>query len=136
MIVLFLRKTITILIFYLFAETAQDTSRVVLSNSFDILTRVASYNYKTPKLRITGSTSYWILCKTPILTELRGGYKESDILKRYILVANKAREIDGNGSALRDAALGMPVDVDAMYHYGIFLLDKQKNRSGAEYFFK
>jgi hypothetical protein len=69
-------------------------------------------------------------------TRLRGGYRNSDILKQYILVSSKAGPNDGDGSALERAALAMPPDADAMHQFGVFLLDRKANTTGAEAMFR
>ncbi len=67
---------------------------------------------------------------------LRGGYRTSDVLRRYILVSSKSDPCDGDGSALRSAALAQPPDPSALHRYGVFLMDRLGNTTGAEAMFR
>ena len=68
--------------------------------------------------------------------QLRGGYRNSDVLRQYILVSSKASPSDGDGSALCGAVAARSQDADALHRYGVFLMDRQGNTTGAEAMFR
>ena len=111
------------------AQRANSDSRPAFIEAFDALSRSAPLS-RSPAFAYSG------YCLSHPTRRLRGGYRNSDILRQYILVSSKAGPSDGDGSALQRAALARPPNADAIHRYGVYLMDRKANTTGAETMFR